>query len=389
MLRVYCLCWWLAVCKHVSGQVQTFTPAAETAIAYSVNVPASTAGSGSSGSGPIFIQMRSTKEVQWFAWGQGAVMQGANIFVVYANGTGITVSPRLGVEHVEPLHNPQARFSILNGSGISNGILTANIRCDSCITWPGGHEDVTSTSSPWIWAVKHGPMLDSDSVSATITIHDFSGVATVNMKQATGGSSENPFVGGLMSSSSSSASAALTINSESVRKKRIAHAVLMIVTFVLLFPLIALGIPLFPSARTVVIHASLQLCTLALVLAGFGLGISMARSLNFVGSYHPIIGIIVVASLVLFQPAMGLVQHWYFRRTGKKSLAAYAHRWLGRTAITLGMINAGLGFRLTGIGTSVAPTGAVIAYGVVAGLVWVGYVLTVSFLSYRKRHSRA
>ncbi|KAH1390878.1 hypothetical protein KXW83_009383 [Aspergillus fumigatus] len=361
MLRVYCLCWWLAVCKHVSGQVQTFTPAAETAIAYSVNVPASTAGSGSSGSGPIFIQMRSTKEVQWFAWGQGAVMQGANIFVVYANGTGITVSPRLGVEHVEPLHNPQARFSILNGSGISNGILTANIRCDSCITWPGGHEDVTSTSSPWIWAVKHGPMLDSDSVSATITIHDFSGVATVNMKQATGGSSENPFVGGSMSSSSSSASAALTINSESVRKKRIAHAVLMIVTFVLLFPLIALGIPLFPSARTVVIHASLQLCTLALVLAGFGLGISMARSLNF----------------------------FYFRRTGKKSLAAYAHRWLGRTAITLGMINAGLGFRLTGIGTSVAPTGAVIAYGVVAGLVWVGYVLTVSFLSYRKRHSRA
>jgi hypothetical protein len=386
MLIVYCLCWWLAVFNHALGQVQTFTPAGEKAITYSVNVPESTAGSGS---GPIFIQMRSTKEVQWFAWGQGAVMQGANIFVVYANETGITVSPRLGVEHVEPLYNPQARFSILNGSGISNGTFKANIRCDSCITWPGGHEDVTSTSSPWIWAVKHGPTLDSDSISATITLHDLSGVATVNMKQATGGSSENPFLGGSTSSNSSSAQAGQSVNSESVRKKRIAHAVLMIVAFVLLFPLIALGIPLFPSSRTVVIHASLQLCTLALVIAGFGLGISMAKSLDLVDSYHPIIGIIVVASLILFQPAMGLVQHLYFRRTGKKSIAAYVHRWFGRTAITLGIINAGLGFRLTGIGTSVAPTGAVIAFGVVAGLVWVGYALTVSFLSYRKRQSPA
>jgi hypothetical protein len=386
MLIVYCLCWCLAVFNHALGQVQTFTPAGEKAITYSVNVPDSTAGSGS---GPIFIQMRSTKEVQWFAWGQGAVMQGANIFIVYANETGITVSPRLGVEHVEPLYNPQARFSILNGSGISDGTFTANIRCDSCITWPGGHEDVTSTSSPWIWAVKHGPTLDSDSVSATITLHDLSGVATVNMKQATGGSSENPFLGGSTSSNSSSAQAGQSVNSESVRKKRIAHAVLMIVAFVLLFPLIALGIPLFPSSRTVVIHASLQLCTLALVIAGFGLGISMAKGLDLVDSYHPIIGIVVVASLILFQPAMGLVQHLYFRRTGKKSIAAYVHRWFGRTAITLGIINAGLGFRLTGIGTSVAPTGAVIAYGVVAGLVWVGYVLTVSFLSYRKRQSPA
>ncbi|KAF7173451.1 hypothetical protein CNMCM6106_007547 [Aspergillus hiratsukae] len=383
MLIVYCLCWWfLAGFDYALAQVQTFTAPGENAITYSVNVPNSTA---ASGSGPIFIQMRSTKEVQWFAWGQGAVMQGANIFVIYATENNITVSPRLGVEHVMPLYNPQARFTVLDGSGISDGTITANIRCDSCITWPGGHEDVTSTSSPWIWAVKHGSMLDSDSVSASITIHDLSGGATVNMKQATGGSSENPFLGGSTTSNSSSAQAVQTVNSESVRKKRIAHAVLMIVAFVLFFPLIALGVPLFPSSRTVVIHACLQLSTLALVIAGFGLGISMAISLDLVGSYHPIIGIVVVSCLVLFQPAMGLIQHRYFRRTGKKSVASYIHRWLGRTLITLGIINAGLGFRLTGIGTSVAPTGAVIAYGVVAGLVWVSYVLIVGFLSYRRQ----
>ncbi|RLL97939.1 hypothetical protein CFD26_104482 [Aspergillus turcosus] len=383
MLIVYCLCWWfLAGFDYALAQVQTFTPAGETAITYSVNVPNSTA---ASGSGPIFIQMRSTKEVQWFAWGQGAVMQGANIFVVYATANNVTVSPRLGVEHVMPLFNPQARLTILNGSGISNGTTTANIRCDSCITWPGGHEDVTSTSSPWIWAVKHGSMLDSDSVSASITMHDISGVATVNMKQATGGSSENPFLNGSMVSNSSSAQALTTVNSESVRKKRIAHASLMIVAFVLFFPLIALGIPLFPSSRTVIIHAFLQLSTLAMVIAGFGLGISMAISLGLVGSYHPIIGIVVVSCLILFQPAMGLFQHRYFCRTGKKSVASYVHRWSGRTFITLGIINAGLGFRLTGVGTSIAPTGAVIAYGVVAGLVWISYVLIVGFLSYRRQ----
>ncbi|KAF7182818.1 hypothetical protein CNMCM7691_002479 [Aspergillus felis] len=382
---VYYLCWWLIVCNHALGQVQTFTPPGENGITCSVNVPESTA---RSGSGPIFIQMRSTKAVQWFAWGQGAVMQGANIFVVYATQNHITVSPRLGVEHVEPLFNPQAQLSILNGSGISNGIITANIRCDSCITWPGGHEDVTSTSSPWIWAVKEGPMLDSDSVSATIVMHDVSGVATVNMKQATGGSSENPFLGG-SGTNSSTAQAGQTFNSQSVSKKRKAHAVLMIVAFVVFFPLIALGIPLFPASRTVVIHAWLQITTLAMVIAGFGLGISMAKSLNFVGYYHPIIGIVVVSSLILFQPAMGLIQHWYFRRTGKKSIAAYAHRWFGRTFITLGIINAGLGFRLTGIGTSIAPTGAVIAYGVVAGVVWISYALIISFLTYRARRSRS
>lgn len=148
----------LAGFDYALAQVQTFTAPGEKAITYSVNVPNSTA---ASGSGPIFIQMRSTKEVQWFAWGQGAMMQGANIFVVYATENNITVSPRLGVEHVMPLFNPQARLTILNGSRISNGTTTANIRCDSCITWPGGHEDVTSTSSPWIWAVKYGSMLDS------------------------------------------------------------------------------------------------------------------------------------------------------------------------------------------------------------------------------------
>lgn len=363
------------------AQVQVLSPPGQSEISYSVNIPQTTA---TSGSGPIFIQMKSTKQVQWLALGQGAMMQGANIFIVYGSGNNVTVSPRLAKqEHVEPLYNPQAQISILDGSGIQDGILTANIRCDSCVSWPGGHADVASSSSPWIWAVKNGPFLDSDDTSQSLPMHDFYGTATLDLKQATGGSSGNPFLGD--SGTSTTAQAATTVDLQVVSRKRIAHAVIMIVAFVVLLPLFALAVPVVPSPQTVPIHACLQLCTLALTVAGLGIGISMAKDLQLIGFYHPIIGITTVSCLILFQPVMGLAQHLYFRRTGKKSIASYIHRWLGRTLITLGMINAGLGFRLAGIGLSIAPVGAVIAYSVVAGLVWISYALIVSWIFCRRR----
>lgn len=117
-------------------------------------------------------------------------MLGSNIFVVYGNGdNNVTVSPRLGRNHIEPLYNPQANISLLDGSGINGNTITANIRCDSCIDWSNnGHEDVTSVSSPWIWAVKYGQqLLDSSSVSADISQHDTSGLLSFNFQQATGG----------------------------------------------------------------------------------------------------------------------------------------------------------------------------------------------------------
>ncbi len=381
---LYFSVWFLLQLSNALAQVEVLTPPGQSEISYSVNIPQSTA---NSGSGPIFIQIKSTKQVEWLALGQGAVMQGANIFIVYGAGTNVTVSPRLAKhEHVEPLYNPQAQISILDGSGVHDGILTANIRCDSCVSWPAGHEDVTSSSSPWIWAVKNGQFLDSEDTSQELPMHDFYGTATLNLKQATGGSSDNPFLGD--SGTATTAQTGSTVDNQSVSRKRIAHAVIMIVSFAVLLPLFALAVPTVPtvpSTRIVDIHACLQLFTLALTVAGLGIGISMAKDLQLIGFYHPIIGIITVSCLILFQPAMGLAQHLYFRRTGKKSIASHLHRWLGRTLITLGMINAGLGFRLAGVGLSIAPVGAVIAYSVVAGLVWISYALVVSWLSWRKR----
>lgn len=314
-------------------------------------------------------------------------MQGANIFIVYASsdGNNVTVSPRLGVEHVMPLYNSKAQLSVLNGSGISNGVMTANIRCDSCITWPGGSEDLSSSSSTWIWAVKYGRPLNTNNLAASITIHDAVGIAAIDLQQATGGSSDNPFLTSNNMNSSSSSHPISTISTGSVEKRRKAHAIIMILVFVIFFPSFALMLHVVPHSKIVYVHASFQLFTLALAIAGFGIGISMARSLGFIGMYHPIIGMVTVPCLILFQPAMGFIQHRYFHKTGGKSVFAYMHRWLGRCLIVLGIINAGLGFRLTGVGLSIAPVGAVIAYSVVAGIVGIGYALVVVLLSLKKR----
>lgn len=374
---------WLFTSVSTLAQLQTFSPPGQNGITYSVNIPQATA---TSGFGPIYFQLKSTAELQWFAWGQGARMQGANIFIVYAssNGNNVTVSPRLGVEHVEPLYNSKAHLSVLSGSGISDGVMTANIRCDSCITWPGGSEDPSSSSSPWVWAVKYGTPLNTNSLSASITIHDAEGIAAVDLQRATGGTSDNPFTNS-NSTASSSSNPISTVSTGSVYKLRKAHAIIMILVFVIFFPSFALMLHIVPYSNIVYVHASFQLFTLALAIAGMGIGISMARSLDLIQTYHPIIGMVTVPCLILFQPAMGFLQHRYFHKTGGKSVFAYLHRWLGRCLMTLGIINAGLGFRLTHIGLSIAPVGAVIAYGVVAGIVGLVYASVVVLLPLRKR----
>ncbi|KAJ5109667.1 hypothetical protein N7532_002312 [Penicillium argentinense] len=363
----------------VLAQIQEFSPPGYSGISFDVNIPSHTA---SSGSGPIFFQLKSTHELEWFAWGQGSQMLGANIFVVYASsdGTNITVSPRLGLQHVMPTYNSEAKLTVLDGSGVNNGVMTANVRCDSCISWSGGSINPTSSSSSWVWAVKSGSWIESDSPSVSIVKHDNSGVASINLQQATGGSSENPFatLNGTIPSSSGSAS---TFNPDSVNNLRIAHAVIMIVAFAILFPSFALLLHVVPSSMIVQVHAFLQLFTLCLAIAGMGIGISMAQKLHEVEEYHPIIGIVTVSLLVLFQPVMGYLQHRHFLKMGEKGVFAYAHRWLGRILLALGVINGGLGFRLAGVGSKDAPTGAVVAYSVVVGVVAVVYLAYIVFVS--------
>lgn len=64
-------------------------------------------------------------------------------------------------------------------------------------------------------------------------------------------------------------------------------------------------------------------------------------------------------------------------------MASYAHLWLGRILITLGIINGGLGLKLAGN----VHRGTYIAYGVVAGLFWLAWMLAACFGEVRRRNN--
>lgn len=354
-------------------QFASFTPAEDNALTYSIHVPQDTA---STGAGPIYIQLNATKQVTWFALGQGTSMTGANMFVVYTAGNNVTISPRLGKGEIQPLYNENAAISTMDGTGIHDGVITANFRCDSCLSWQGGRLDPNNSRSNWIWAVKYGKPLDSNSLSATILEHDNVGRESVDMKQAIGTSPINPFLDLSKSPAGSAMDMGPQIDYEMFDRKRKAHAVLMTLAFALLFPCFALTLHLFPS-YTVAIHGSLQLFTLAIAIAGMGVGIFMAKDLQLLSHYHPVIGIVVVAGLTMFQPVMGWLQHRHFRKLGGKGPFTSLHRWFGRIMIIIGVINVGLGFQLTGIGMSGAPRAVVIAYGVVAAVIGLGYIMVV------------
>jgi hypothetical protein len=59
-------------------------------------------------------------------------MTGATIFVMYSDGNGnVTISPRDGIGHVQPGFNStrMSGVTLLEGSGISGGMMTANVKC--------------------------------------------------------------------------------------------------------------------------------------------------------------------------------------------------------------------------------------------------------------------
>jgi hypothetical protein len=92
---------------------------------------------------------------------QGAQMAGAHYFVMYtsADGTNVTVSPRVAGGEDMPTFNSETQMELLEGSGVIDGMMTANIRCTFAAqsSWPerwGAHflKALTATlglAAPW------------------------------------------------------------------------------------------------------------------------------------------------------------------------------------------------------------------------------------------------
>lgn len=58
-------------------------------------------------------------------------MANSNMFIVYtsSSGSNVTLSPRTTSSHNAPSSNANAQVTLLEGSGVSNGVMTANVKC--------------------------------------------------------------------------------------------------------------------------------------------------------------------------------------------------------------------------------------------------------------------
>ncbi|KAF2490172.1 hypothetical protein BU16DRAFT_596089 [Lophium mytilinum] len=158
-----------------------------------------------------------------------------------------------------------------------------------------------------------------------------------------------------------------------------AHAVLAAVAFVILFPTggILIRVASFPGLW--LIHGLFQIFAYVVYIAAFGLGIYLAQNLHMMDQTHAIIGMVLFVVL-LFQPVLGMLHHIGFKKNTRRGVWSYVHIWLGRGLITLGIVNGGLGLKLAkDMGIGKPTNGQVIAYVVMAALMWGVYMLAAVF----------
>ncbi|KAL2168287.1 hypothetical protein VTG60DRAFT_206 [Thermothelomyces hinnuleus] len=376
----------LAAAPAVSEPVR-YCPPGSGGTCYSIAIPVS---SERAGSGNIYFQIKAPTSLQWVALGTGSGMVGANIFLMYQDGKGnVTLSPRLGVGHTEPMldtSSTAAQLTLLAGSGVSEdgSTMTANVACSNCESWDGGEMSLQSSSSGWIGAWKQGPSLATTDRAAAIDQHDNVAQFRVDLTKATVSADSNPFLstgsdeGGNGSdpgagpdsgpgSDPGSSDGVTQISGSSKPAVLVAHGIIMALVMGLFYPL---GSTLMPLVGKWWVHAAWQAVAFCLMWAGFGLGVVAGRRIlgDPWNETHTVFGAVVICLLGI-QPVFGILHHLHYLRVQRRGLISYVHTWWGRILMVLGVINGGLGLKLTG-----EEDGPVIAYSVISGVVFLGYL---------------
>jgi hypothetical protein len=418
-----------------------FCPGNAAGVCYSVGVPTSSA---ESESGNIYFQISAPTSYQWVALGTGTGMAGSNMFIMYQDGQGnVTISPRIGGNHVMPTLDTSAtaaQLTVLAGSGVSadGNTMTANVRCANCESWSGGGElNLKSTESSWVGAWRKGKSLATTSRSASLVQHDDTVIFEFDLTRAVLSTDSNPFVaaaatapggggggdaggsgggdaggpgGGDAGGSGGGADGdgsgvTVVATNPSDTSILVAHGVIMAIVFVILYPLGALLMPLLGTWWA---HAGFQTVVWLLMWAGVGLGIRYAKYLNIVSPIqhlnpsilmessekltsltihqlfdqtHTILGTVIVC-LMAIQPALGYAHHRHFLKHQRRGLVSHAHIWYGRALMLLGVINGGLGLQLANANNSL-----VIAYSVVAGVMFLLYAIGKTLVSIKKKQA--
>lgn len=258
----------LPVATPVFSQV-SFSPSKSEDIRFRWAVPESTL---ENGTGDVLFQLNASDKYAWVGLGIGSGMKGAEMFLVYQDGKGnVTLSTRAGEYHVMPEHTERSNVDLLEGSGVLDNRMVANIRYRGCESL-----DLEGKNS-WIAAWFLGKSLASSSLMRTIEFHGENSMTVfeVDFSRAGVSSDQNPFLG-----SSDSDDGAVTEEDISTNDPiLLAHGIIMTTVFVALYPLGALLMPVFGKWF---LHSTSQLTAYLLMWAGFALGVTYANQIDFV-----------------------------------------------------------------------------------------------------------
>ncbi|KLU87303.1 hypothetical protein MAPG_06304, partial [Magnaporthiopsis poae ATCC 64411] len=157
--------------------------------------------------------------------------------------------------------------------------------------------------------------------------------------------------------------------------RRSVHGILASLAFVILFPIGSILMRIVPGRLALFAHAGTQVVAVIIYVAAAGLGIHLVSTIRLPfgnGSlldepsinFHPIIGLVLLV-MVVVQPVLGYLHHAAFKKLGRRQVWSHLHLWNGRLAITMGIINGGLGLMV-----SRAPTRLITAYIAVSAVMW-------------------
>lgn len=85
---------------------------------------------------------------------------------------------------------------------------------------------------------------------------------------------------------------------------------------------------------------------------------------------------------MVLQPVFGWLHHMHYVKNQARGPVSHAHIAYGRILMLLGIINGGLGLKLSNASDSL-----VVAYAVVSAIIAVLYIALKSFSSFRKRRN--
>ncbi|ODH50331.1 hypothetical protein GX48_03605 [Paracoccidioides brasiliensis] len=143
------------------------------------------------------------------------------------------------------------------------------------------------------------------------------------------------------------------------QKRQKLHGLIMTLVFMIIYPLGALSLHLPLKLRVPLnFHLPIQIVGVIMMVAATALGIRLALEVHLWNLLraHVALGALAIGAILIIQPTLGIIQSRCSElgvEDNKSNLCGVMHRWIGRGAILLGMANAGIGFLVVGIGTSI------------------------------------